>query len=100
MKIIECMIDHIDEELDDAEEYIKEAQKYKEEYPEVGQLFHMLANEEISHADKLHAVTVSMINAYKMKNKDVPADMVAVYNYAHKKYIDKENKIKLLIANY
>ena len=39
MKIIQTISEHIEEELEDAEAYIKLAHEYKEEFPQIAKTF-------------------------------------------------------------
>ena len=54
MKIIKCLCDYIEEELQDSEKYIEKALKIKSEYPEVAELLNMLSTEEMKHMNLLH----------------------------------------------
>ena len=65
MKIIKEMCDYIDEELHDAEKYIKRGLEVKEEYPEVAELMNMLSGEEMRHMQMLHNQVVKLIDNYR-----------------------------------
>lgn len=93
MKIIELLSDHIDEELEDACTYAKLALEYKESDPELAQLFYKLSGEEMNHTDALHKRAVVFIEKYKQANGEAPAGMKAVYDFVHKKQIEKAEKI-------
>lgn len=93
MKIIELLSDHIEEELDDACTYAKLALEYKESDPELAQLFYKLSTEEMNHMDALHKRAVVFIEKYKQMNGEVPAGMKAIYDFVHKKQIEKAEKI-------
>ena len=49
MKTIELLMDHIEDELDDACTYAKLALEYKSTDPEMATLFYKLSGEEMSH---------------------------------------------------
>ena len=100
MKIIEELTDMIDEELGDAEKYVKCAMDKKEKYPSLAQVFIMLSNEELKHATVLHDEVVNIINEYKANGAEVPEGMQAIYDYLHKKRIDRTNKIKVYIEQF
>ena len=100
MKIIEELTDMIDDELSDAEKYAKCAIDKKEKYPSLGQVFNILATEELKHANMLHDEAVKIINDYKAAGKEVPEGMQAVYDYLHKKRIDRTNTIKVYIEQF
>ena len=87
MEIIKQLVTKIDDELEDAEEYINCAYKYKERYPSLADTFYKLSVEEMNHMALLHAQVVNIINEYK-KTNEVPSAMQAVYDYLHERQID------------
>lgn len=95
MKIIEKLSDMIEEEIADAEKYAKCALKYKDERPQLSVLFKTLSNEELDHERRLHDAVVQIINEIR-QTQDVPPEMQAVYEYLHKKQIDKVAEVKIL----
>lgn len=95
MQIISKLSDMIEEELSDAEKYITCAENWKTERPALAQTFHRLSVEEIGHANLLHEQVVAIINEYRAKNGNPPEKMQWVYDYLHKKHIDKANAIKV-----
>ena len=100
MKIIEKIEDQINEEMHDSGRYIKCALEYKEDNKELADLYYWLSQEEMTHADKLHRMVVSIIEAYRKKEGEPPADMLAVYNYIHKKEIEEAAGVKQMWAMY
>ena len=100
MKLIKHMEDQINEELHDSKKYIKCALKYKEDNRDLAELYYWLSQEEMGHANKLHKQVVAEIEAYRKKEGEPPAEMLAVYNYLHDKEIEKAKDIKLLWEMY
>ena len=100
MKIIEELTDMIDEELGDAEKYAKCALEKKDKYPMLAQTFYTLSNEELKHANMLHDETVRIINDFKAKGETVPEGMQAVYDYLHRKKIDRASRIKIMLDQF
>lgn len=96
MKIIKDTCDYIDEELHDAEKYIKRALEVKQDYPELAELFNMLSSEEMKHMQMLHNQVVKLIDNYRKTEGEPPASMLAVYDYLHQKFIDHAKEIKIL----
>ena len=92
MKIIKYLSDRMSEELDDACGYIESAIEYKSTFPEVAELLARLSNEEMNHMKLLHAQAERLI-AEERKKGEPPAEMMAVYNYLHKKQMDKSARI-------
>jgi len=100
LKIIKEMCDYIDEELHDAEKYIKRALEVKQDYPEVAELFNMLSGEEMKHMQMLHNQVVKLIENYRKTEGEPPASMLAVYDYLHQKFIDHAKEIKVMQQMY
>ena len=100
MKIIKQLCDYIEDELDDAEKYVKQALCVKEEHADVAELMNMLSAEEMKHMNLLHTQVVKLIEAYRKSEGEPPAEMLAVYNYLHEKFIDRAKEIKLLQQMY
>lgn len=100
MQIIRCLSEMISEELGDAKNYIVKAQEWRDSQPSTADLFYRLSEEEMEHASKLHEEVSRVIAEYRRSEGDPPPEMQAVYNYLHKKQIDKAGKIKAMQAMY
>ena len=100
MKIIEKLSNMIEDELNDAEKYAKCALKEKEERPSLAQTFYSLATDEMKHMNMLHDETVKIINDYRSQGNDVPVEMQAVYDYLHKKQMERAINIKIIMESY
>lgn len=100
MKIIKQLCDYIDDELHDAEKYIKKALEVREEFPEVAELMNLLSGEEMKHMSMLHNSVTKLIENYRKNNGEPPVEMMAVYNYLHEKYIDHAKDIKIMQQMY
>lgn len=95
MTIIKCLAEKIEEELQDADDYIELAMKWKDEEPDAADLFYSLSTEEIGHMEKLHKKAENLIQAYKAKHGEPPKDMMTLYNYLHEKHVAKATRIKV-----
>ena len=51
----------ITEELMDAQKYIDDASKMKEDYPSIAELYKDLSAEELTHAERLHEAGSKMV---------------------------------------
>ena len=100
MKLIEKLSDMIEEELCDAEKYIKCAMNYKEDHPVLASTFARLSNEEMGHVNLLHDQVEILINEYRKEHGEPPEKMAAVYEYLHNKQIRKATEIKAMQAIY
>ena len=99
MEIIRCISEKIDEELHDAEKYIKCAFKVREEYPQLANTYYQLSLEEMKHVTMLHDSVVKIINDYKREN-EVPEAMQILYDYLHDRQIKWAAKIKAKQEQY
>lgn len=93
MTEIKLLMEHIENELEDACTYAKLALEYKATDPEMAQLFYKLSGEEMTHMDALHKSVVSHIEAYKKLKGEAPEGMKALYDYLHKRYIEQAEKV-------
>ena len=99
MEIIRKVTEKIDDELMDAEKYIKCAYRVKAEYPQLADTYYQLSLEEMKHVTMLHDMVVRIIDAYK-QNHPVPEGMQALYDYLHNRQIKWAAKIKSKQESY
>ena len=99
MEIIKSIVSKIDDELEDAEKYIKCAYRVKETYPTLAETYYKLSLEEMKHMTMLHDQVVAIINEYK-KTKEVPPAMQVLYDYVHEREIKWASKIKAKQDNF
>lgn len=90
----------IKEEICDAEKYANCALKYKDEDKTLAETFYTLATNELQHMDLLHTQVVRLINDYKAKKGEPPAQMQALYDYIHEEQMDNVKEVKVLLAMY
>ena len=100
MKVIAKLIDMMHDELEGAEEYAMCALKYKSEHPKLAQRLNELAGVELQHLKILHSEVDRLIEDYRSKEGEPPADMLAVYNYEHEKMIKEAAKVKTYISDF
>ena len=100
MKIIETLSDRISEEISDARFYAEWALEVKAEYPSLAKTLYNISEEEMEHMRMLHNATEDIIRAYREKTGDPPADMLAVYEYLHRKAVDKAADVKMRQAMF
>ena len=100
MKIIEWLSDKIEEEVKDAKCYGEKAMMLKEDMPKLADTLMKLSEEELKHMAMLHNEVVDIIEEYRKKNGEPPADMMAIYEYLHKKQINKTAEVKAMQTLY
>ena len=95
MKIIKKLSHLIEDELHMSEIYIDKALEYNEEYPGVAKTLYQISMQEMSHVEMLHKEVAELIEQYRSEHGDPPVEMMAVYNYLHKKHIRHASSIKV-----
>ena len=100
MKDIKCLVEFIDEEMNDAEKYAKKATHYKYTNMELADAYAGLAAEEIHHADILHEQAVRLIEAHKASGGTVPESMKTVWDWEHDKAMDHKSRVKIMLDMY
>lgn len=100
MKLIEHLEDQIEEEIEGAEGYAKCALAKREEYPDLADTYYALAGDELDHVKMLHNHIVKIIRDYRDTNGEPPVSMQAVYDYLHKKQIDRVTSIQTMLSSY
>lgn len=98
MEVIKKLSEQIDEELHDAEKYIKCAYKVEDD-PQLADTYYQLSLEEMKHATLLHEQVVRIIEHYK-QTRAVPEGMQVLYDYLHDKQIKWASKIKVKQEEY
>ena len=94
MRIIQELAEMIIEETEGADHYVTRALEIREKYPKLADLLYKLSGEEMGHVTAMHDSATNMITEYKKDNGDPTADMLAVYNYIHRKQIAKAADVK------
>ena len=100
MKLIEKISDMIEEELEGAEQYAECALKHKDDNRPLADVFYTISTEEMRHVNLLHQEVVRIIEDYRRTEGEPPADMLAIYEYLHKKQIDKAMDIRVMQTMY
>ena len=96
MKDIQTVVDRINEEIEDAETYVKLAMEQKDRHRSLAETFFQLSQEELRHSTALHNEVVKLIEEYRKSEGEPPADMLAIYDYLHKMAIEHTEKVKRL----
>ena len=100
MEIIKCVSEDIENTMDLAENNIKKAIMYKNDYPNVAKSYY---NKSIVLMDSIkpqHDSVVALIESYRKEKGEPPVPMMAIYNYLHERHISKAAAIKNLQDMY
>ena len=100
MKAIKMLSERIEEEIDDARWYAKNALKYKAEHRAMADVLYTISTEEMKHMQMLHGAVTELIDQYRREQGEPPSDMMAIYNYLHERHIEKAAEVSALQALY
>lgn len=100
MIIIKCLSEDIEKTMDLAEENIKAAIMYKNDYPIAAKSFYVKSVTLMDSIKPQHEAVVGLIEEYKKLKGEPPAPMMAIYNYMHERHINKAAAIKNLQEMY
>ena len=89
MKLIKELEELIEEEIHDVKKYAKMATELKEEHPALAQVLYNISMQENDHQAMLHSEVVKIVEQYRKTNGSPPVAMLAVYDYLHKRHIEK-----------
>ena len=100
MKLIKCLTEMIEEELDGAENYAKKANELKEAQPTLARVLYEISLQEMNHVNMLHGEVTKLIEQHRREHGDPPAAMLAVYEFLHERHIAQANIIKVYQNQY
>ena len=100
MKLIQELSDKISEEISDAKSYMEMALQHRADYPELARTLYGISTEEMEHMNRLHNAVVEIIGNYRKTNGEPPAEMLAVYDYLHKRQIERSLEVRMLQTMY
>ena len=100
MQIIKDLASYIDEEIGDAQKYVKKALCVKEDMPQLAQVFYQLSIEEMDHMTRLHNEVVRIIKKYKDEDEEIPEGMELAYKLLHERAIDWAKEVKIMQGMY
>lgn len=89
MKLIKLLEEKIEDEIHDIKEYAEMAAEVKDEHPSLAQVLYNISVQEDAHHAALHGEVVKLIEEHRRKHGEPPAAMMAVYEYVHKRHIEK-----------
>lgn len=89
MKLIRELEELIEDEISDIEKYARMAAELKAQHPGLAQALYTISTQEDTHQAALHTEVVKLIEEHKRTHGEPPAPMMAVYDYLHKRHIEK-----------
>jgi citrate synthase len=89
MELIRKLTEQIEDEIHDIKHYAMMAVQLKDERPQLAQVLYTISTQEEGHQQMLHNEVVKIIENHRKMHGEPPAAMMAVYEYIHKKHVDK-----------
>jgi hypothetical protein len=89
MKLIKELEELIEDEIHDIKKYAKMAVELKPEHPQLAQVLYTISTQEDSHQQALHNEVVKIVEQHRKEHGEPPAAMMAVYDYLHKRHVEK-----------
>ena len=96
MKVIKCMSEDIEKTLEMAEQNVKKAIEYKEDYPIAAKAYYNKSVALMETIKGMHDGVAAIIKGYREEKGEPPAPMLAVYNYLHERSVNNAAMIKNL----
>lgn len=98
MQIIKRLSEMIDDEIDVAIDYAKNAVLHKSD--NLGEMFFELANDELEHVDRLHKAVVDKIKEAEDTGKTIPTGMMEIWEYLHKRQIERVDEARRYLMQF
>lgn len=100
MKHLKCLIESMYMELEAAECYYWKALNFKDDNPQIAQVYIDVAAQELTHCDKFHSSAVSLINKFLSTSKEVPVSMKEIWEFEHARIIEEYDELKYKISKF
>lgn len=95
MELIRQLAEQMEDEICDSKHYAKWAVEVKDKYPELAETLYTISLQEEKHMQMLHDAAEKIISGLKQKNVSISSDMLAIYDYLHKRQIkERENTFR------
>lgn len=97
MERVAKLAEMIREEIADAQRYAMCALKARDSRPAEARTYGDIANQELGHADKLHAIVVDAIDEARRSGGEVPEGMELVWDYEHGRIVEETAAVRNLL---
>lgn len=99
MKVIQIIMSHMEDTLEEAHEYYRDYVIFKESQPKMAQTALEMAQTHLNLYTKWHDVVTSIINEQKTKGKEIPDNMKKIYEYEHERLVEEYDELSYKIRN-
>lgn len=95
MTLIKRYVEHINDELCGAKEYIEKALEYKVRGDSIRYAkYKEMSLQELGHATSLHEFAVQDIEALRKVYPEIPQDMLDKWEHSHNEFVERAAWIK------
>lgn len=100
MKIIKDLIEKMDDTLEEIEFYAKEAHHLRAEHKSLADTYAKVGEMHVEIYKMLHDRVVALINEEKQKGVAVPPEMMAIWDFSHRRLIERFNRARYILEEY
>lgn len=91
---------YIRKEMKMADEYAYEANKHKEQYPEMAQHYYKAANDHLAAADDLHQGALRLIDIAKRTEPTPSHEMIRMWGFEHDLMLEEKDCVLRKLAMF
>ena len=100
MKEIMEVAKFIRKEMKTADEFAYEANKHREQYPDMAQHYYKAANEHLAIADDLHMGATRLIDIAKRTEPTPSHEMMRMWGFEHEMMMDEKDCVMRKLAMF
>ena len=100
MKILKDLIKKANDTMEEVEWYAEQAHHLRTEHKSLADAYIDIADTHVKIYSTLHGKMVALIEEEKKKGVQVPAAMLAIWDYEHEKLIREFSEAKFLVEEY
>jgi hypothetical protein len=100
MKILSHLIEKAHDTMEEVEWYGEKAMHYKTDHKSLADVYNKIAEMHVTIYDMLHKEMVNLIEEHKRMGHTPPPEMLAIWDYEHKKLIKEFAEAKTLVDEY
>lgn len=100
MRILKDLIEHAEETMEEAHDYIVEAHRIRHEHKALADTYAKAAEIHVELYKHLHDRMVAIITEHKEKGNAVPDSMQSMWDYRHGELVADFLEIRVMIEEY
>jgi len=100
MEMIKKLFEMMEEELEGAEEYLKDSIKHMHMHPDVSRAFYEMSQDELKHATMLRDIAIKVKTDEHNKNPDLHTGTAEMVGFMNERYAKKNHNLKLWQDEY